>query len=110
MKRLSTRQGPEQLSEHEPDTTGQVALHPVKVYYQDNEISLFPPHEGDSSETFFLEDESLAYEPLGKLFESCREVLYEHVGENETLVLDIESLNLQLMEVSVSHMYSGYAC
>ncbi|EAW22265.1 uncharacterized protein NFIA_009450 [Aspergillus fischeri NRRL 181] len=93
-------QGPEQGSEHEPDTTGQVTLHPVKVYYQDNEISLFPPHEGDSSETFFLEDESLAYEPLGKLFESCREVLYEHVGENEILVLDIESLNLQLMEDS----------
>ncbi|KAF4231877.1 hypothetical protein CNMCM8980_001406 [Aspergillus fumigatiaffinis] len=93
-------QGPEQGSEHEPHTTGQVTLHPVKVYYQDNEISLFPPHEGDSSETFFLEDESLAYEPLGKLFESCREVLYEHVGENEFLVLDIESLNLQLMEDS----------
>ncbi|KAF7169785.1 hypothetical protein CNMCM5623_002414 [Aspergillus felis] len=93
-------QGPEQGSSHEPDTTGQVTLHPVKVYYQDNEISLFPPREGDSSETFFLEDESLAYEPLGKLFESCREVLYEHVGENEILVLDIESLNLQLMEDS----------
>ncbi|GFF23057.1 hypothetical protein IFM51744_06371 [Aspergillus udagawae] len=91
-------QGPEQGFDHEPDTTGQVTLHPVKVYYQDNEISLFPPREGDSSETFFLEDESLAYEPLGKLFESCREVLYEHVGENEILVLDIESLNLQLME------------
>ncbi|KAF4171813.1 hypothetical protein CNMCM8927_002218 [Aspergillus lentulus] len=93
-------QGPEQGSEHEPDTTGQVTLHPVKVYYQDNEISLFPPHEGDSSETFFLEDENLAYEPLGKLLDSCREVLYEHVGENEILVLDIESLNLQLLEDS----------
>lgn len=97
-------QGPEQGYEHEQDTTGQVTLHPVKVYYQDNEISLFPPREGDSSETFFLEDERLAYEPVGKLFESCREVLYEHVGENEVLVLDIESLNLQLIEVSVSHM------
>ncbi|RHZ59039.1 uncharacterized protein CDV56_107218 [Aspergillus thermomutatus] len=96
-------QGPEQGSEHEPDTMGQVTLHPVKVYYQDNEISLFPPHEGDSSETFFLEDERLAYEPLGKLFESCREILYEHVGENEILVLDIESLNLQLIEDS-SHV------
>ncbi|RHZ54077.1 hypothetical protein CDV55_103345 [Aspergillus turcosus] len=96
-------QGPEQGYEHERDTAGQVTLHPVKVYYQDNEISLFPPREGDSSETFFLEDERLAYEPVGKLFESCREVLYEHVGENEVLVLDIESLNLQLIEDS-SHI------
>jgi hypothetical protein len=97
-------QGPEQGYEREPDTSGQVTLHPVKVYYQDNEISLFPPREGDSSETFFVEDERIAYEPLGKLFECCREVLYEHVGENEVLVLDIESLNLQLIEVSVSQM------
>ncbi|GAD95721.1 conserved glutamic acid-rich protein [Paecilomyces variotii No. 5] len=75
-------------------------LHPVKVLYQDSEISLFRPREGDSSETFFLEDESLAYECLGKLLSSCRNVLGEHIVEGEVLVVDIESLNLQLNEDS----------
>ncbi|KAL4893738.1 hypothetical protein BDV59DRAFT_177060 [Aspergillus ambiguus] len=92
---------PGQEHEQEADTAEHSALYPVKVYYQDNEISLFPPREGDSSETFFLEDESLAYEPLGKLFASCRKVLRDHVGENEVLVMDIDSLNIQLTEDSV---------
>lgn len=77
-------------------------LHPVKVLYQDSEISLFPPREGDSSETFFLEDESLAHEDLGKLLASCREILGEHVSEEEVLTVDIDALNLQLNEVSTS--------
>ncbi|KAL1872847.1 hypothetical protein Plec18167_006497 [Paecilomyces lecythidis] len=75
-------------------------LHPVKVLYQDSEISLFRPREGDSSETFFLEDESLAYEGLGKLLSSCRGVLGDHISEGEVLVVDIDSLNLQLNEDS----------
>ncbi|KAF7595314.1 hypothetical protein BBP40_006563 [Aspergillus hancockii] len=83
------------------DTTKDASLYPVKVYYQDNEISLFPPREGDSSETFFLEDESLAYAPLGELFLSCRGVLQEHVGDNEVLVVDIDALNIQLTEDSL---------
>ena len=89
------------------DSNEPVALHPVKVYYQDNEVSLFPPREGDSSETFFLEDESLAYENFGKLFESFREVLQEHIGENDVLVVDIDALNIQLTEVrgSISDMF-----
>lgn len=85
--------------EPRPDTDTHAGLHPVKVYYQDNEISLFPPREGDSSETYFLEDESLAYESFGKLFESCHEVLREHIGDNEVLVVDIDALNIQLTEV-----------
>ena len=72
---------------------------PVKVLYQENDISLFPPHEGDSSEIFFLEDENLAYDDFGKLFAAIREVLQENLGEHEILVVDIESLNIQLLEV-----------
>lgn len=87
-------------TEREPDTSYQeAALHALKVYYQDNEISLFPPREGDSSEMFLLEDESLAYENFGRLFDSCREVLQGSIGENELLLVDIESLNIQLTEV-----------
>ncbi|KAL5362878.1 hypothetical protein BJX96DRAFT_110408 [Aspergillus floccosus] len=93
---------PAQQHEEAADTTEHnSSLYPVKVYYQENEISLFPPQEGDSSETFFLEDESLAYEPLGKLFASCREVLRDHIGENEVLVMDVDSLNIQLTEDSM---------
>lgn len=85
--------------EQEAYTEKPTPLHTVKVYYQENEISLFPPREGDSSETFFVDDESLAYESFGKLFESFRGVLQEHIGDNEILVVDIDSLNIQLTEV-----------
>jgi hypothetical protein len=91
---------PAEQYEQGHDTTKDASLYPVKVYYQDNEISLFPPREGDSSETFFLEDESLAYAPLGELFQSCRVVLREHIGDNEVLVVDVDALNIQLNEVS----------
>ncbi|KAL4880964.1 hypothetical protein BJY04DRAFT_69169 [Aspergillus karnatakaensis] len=87
----------EQANE-EHDSTNHMPLHQVKVYYQENEISLFPPREGDTSETFFLEDECLAYETFEKLFEACRDVLQSHMNENDLLVIDIESLNLQLTE------------
>ena len=76
-----------------------VSLHPVKVLYQDNEISLFPPKEGDFSETFFLEDESVARENLGSLFAAFRNVLGEHLGEHEILAVDVDNLNIRLLEV-----------
>ncbi|PWY88807.1 hypothetical protein BO94DRAFT_545885 [Aspergillus sclerotioniger CBS 115572] len=96
----------EQAVEHRSEqrelpATERTPLYPVKVYYQDNEISLFPPREGDSSETFFLEDESLAFESFGKLFESCREVLRDHISESDVLVVDVEALNIQLTEDSI---------
>lgn len=75
-------------------------LHPVKVLYQDSEISLFPPLEGDSAETFFLHDEDVAYDSVGKLFSSLREVLLDNVAENEVLTIDIDSLGIQITEVS----------
>lgn len=81
---------------HEEDES----LHPVKVLYQEAEISLFPPMEGDSAETFFLHDEDIAYDHVGKLFNSLREVLLDNVAENEVLVIDIDSLGIQITEVS----------
>ncbi|KAL2853401.1 hypothetical protein BJY01DRAFT_75125 [Aspergillus pseudoustus] len=82
------------------ESAGHPPLHSVKVYYQDNEISLFPPREGDSTETFFLEDEGLAYESFGKLFEACREVLQDHINQSEVLVVDIDPLSIQITEDS----------
>lgn len=92
----SSEEKEDHVTENQEPRTG---LHPVKVYYQDNEISLFPPREGDASETYFLGDESLAYEPFGKLFESFRSILRDHISDNDILVIDIESMNIQLTEV-----------
>lgn len=74
-------------------------LHSVKVLYQQSEISMFPPREGDSSETYFLQNEGLAYESVDHLFKECRAILGEHASASDTLVFDIESLGVQLNEV-----------
>lgn len=82
-------------------------LHPIKVLYQDSEISLFPPLEGDSAETFFLHDEDLAYESFDKLFGALRDVLLDNVTEHEILVIDIDSLGIQLAEVSTYVLFDS---
>lgn len=83
------------------DTNDNETLHPVKVLYQDNVISLFPPLEGDSAETFFLHDEDVAYDSIGKLFNSLREVLLDNIAEDEVLIIDIDALGIQLTEDSI---------
>ncbi|PGH03622.1 hypothetical protein AJ79_07314 [Helicocarpus griseus UAMH5409] len=97
----------------EQDEAGNIgkseALYPVKVLYQDNEISLFPPVESDPSETFFLQDEGLAYTPIGELVESCRQVLGEHISKDEELLVDIESLGLHLPEYSIGKTTTSLA-
>lgn len=87
-----------------PDTSASgpdcLTAHPIKVYYQDTELSLFPPREGDSSCTFLLEDSSLFHHSFSKIFSSCRQVLGEDVNKGEVLVFEVEQLNVQLNEVS----------
>lgn len=78
-----------------------LALHTVKVIYEDSEICLFPPQSGEGAETFFLPDESLAHEPLDKLLASCRDVLADSIGDDDELVLDVASLGLHISEVSL---------
>ncbi|EEH09690.1 conserved hypothetical protein [Histoplasma capsulatum G186AR] len=80
------------------------SLHPVKVLYQDSEISLFPPADDDPTETFFLQDEGVANAPIKELVGACRQVLGEHVSEDEELILDIETLGLHLPECSGSEI------
>jgi hypothetical protein len=79
----------------------QESLHPVKIIYQENEIALFPPLEGDSAETFFLHDEDVAYENIEKLFKALRQVLQGNVADNEVLVIDVDALGIQMTEVSL---------
>jgi hypothetical protein len=75
-------------------------LHPVKILYQDCEIALFPPLEGDLADTFFVEDEALAYENIGEIFKALRQVLQKTMAVNEVLVIDIDTLGIQITEVS----------
>ncbi|KAJ5161888.1 hypothetical protein N7492_007280 [Penicillium capsulatum] len=88
------------VHETEDQGTDDESLHPIKVLYQENEISLFPPLEGDSAETFFLHDENVAYDNVGVLFSSLRGVLLDNVAGNEVLVIDIDALGIQLTEDS----------
>ena len=76
------------------------SLHPVKILYQDCEVALFPPLEGDLADTFFVEDEALAYENIGEIFKALRQVLQKTMAGNEVLVIDIDTLGIQITEVS----------
>ncbi|CAG8909717.1 unnamed protein product [Penicillium egyptiacum] len=75
-------------------------LHPVKILYQDSEIALFPPLEGDVADTFFVEDEALAYDNIGEIFKALRQVLQKTMAGNEVLVIDIDTLGIQITEDS----------
>lgn len=74
-------------------------LHPVKVMYQESEISMFPPRDGDTSETYFLANEGLAHESIEKLLKECRTILGGHASPEDSLVFSIDSLGLELSEV-----------
>ena len=74
-------------------------LHPVKVYYEETEMSLFPPSTEEASETFFLEDESLAFENMSEVFSAMRAVLADSIREVDELQLEVDSLSLYLGEV-----------
>ncbi|KAJ9664108.1 hypothetical protein H2201_005348 [Coniosporium apollinis] len=76
--------------------------HPVIVFYQGNEISLFPPSEQDASETFFLQDESLAHRSIYDLLQACRQVLGETIHEEDELEINIAELGLCISEDSSS--------
>ncbi|KAF3026246.1 hypothetical protein E8E15_009700 [Penicillium rubens] len=76
------------------------SLHPVKILYQDCEVALFPPLEGDLADTFFVEDEALAYENIGEIFKALRQVLQKTMAGNEVLVIDIDTLGIQITEDS----------
>ena len=76
--------------------------HPVLVHYQDDDICLFPPRIGDQqSETYFLQDETLVNENLISILEACRSVLAESISDREELVMNIETLDLIVSEVSL---------
>ncbi|KAL9602388.1 MAG: hypothetical protein Q9179_002545 [Wetmoreana sp. 5 TL-2023] len=75
-------------------------LHPVVVLYQENEMHLFPPTqaEQDQNQTYFLSDETLAGGPIGNLFNECRNVLGDSIGDQEELEISFEDLGLSIRE------------
>ena len=76
-------------------------LHSVRVVYQGVEYSLFPP-TGDDSTSYFLEDPSLATQPLDILLKSCREVVGkpEDLDHHDELILDVPTMGLHICEDS----------
>ena len=77
-------------------------LHPVTVHYDGNDISLFPPSDDGSSETYLLADENLVNVSITDLLRACRVVLGDTVDEVDELVLSIEALGISLSEVNAN--------
>lgn len=90
-----------QVELYETDSIGQQSsLHPVKVVYLGEEMSLFPPQAEQDTPTFFLNDTSLIYESLDVLLQACRQVLSDSIGHDDELVLDVPTLGLHICEDS----------
>ena len=78
------------------------AIYPVKVVYEENEISLFPPGEEDvdQTQTYLLQDPTLANQNIYELLAACRLVLGESIEVQDELHIEFESLDLRFSEVS----------
>ncbi|KAF2396008.1 hypothetical protein EJ06DRAFT_253613 [Trichodelitschia bisporula] len=76
------------------------SIHPVTVYYEGNTLSLFPPMDENEVETYLLADQSIADEGLDALFQACREVLGDSIGDDEHLQLHVQTLDLGISEDS----------
>lgn len=81
-------------------------MHPVRVVYQNSEMSLFPPTDEDQehSQTYLLHDERLARESIMSLFGACRLVLADSIEEDDELEITIGELGLQISEVRISRI------
>ncbi|KAF2492486.1 hypothetical protein BU16DRAFT_564937 [Lophium mytilinum] len=87
-------------SQHEDNySTGPPSLHPVIVIYGENQpMSLFHPRVEDESQTYFLEDESIAHRSIYELLQACRTVLGDTIGDEGELEMDIAKLGLCIRE------------
>ncbi|KIW19044.1 hypothetical protein PV08_03334 [Exophiala spinifera] len=91
---------PQEYEAVEAATNDHPPPHPVTLNYMDEEMSLFPPMMEDASAVYFLQDSTLAFEPLDKLLAACREILTGTLEHHDELVLDIGSLGLHICEDS----------
>lgn len=77
-----------------------VPPHPVRLFYEETDMSLFPPTSDTETETYFLHDESLMHSSISDLFKAMRSVLADTVDEDDELELVMDSLGLCLSEAS----------
>lgn len=71
------------------------STHPITLYWGNNTMSLFPTQ----SDTFFLQEESLANQSLEVLFRACRKQLGHDISEEDELVMDFYDIGLIITEV-----------
>ncbi|KAF2143447.1 uncharacterized protein K452DRAFT_171279 [Aplosporella prunicola CBS 121167] len=90
----------EHYSEADGSSDSARSMHPVIVNYHGEEIFLFPPAEGHTSETFFLSDESLAHQSIQNLFHALRVVLGNSIRDEVELEIDNAELGLCVSEDS----------
>ncbi|KAH0547840.1 hypothetical protein FGG08_000098 [Glutinoglossum americanum] len=88
-------------NEPKDSQSGAAHIHPVVVIYEGSEISLFPPFKDDTSDTFFLPDESLARANICDLFDAIRSVLAGSISEGDELNVAVGGLGLELSEDSI---------
>ncbi len=82
------------------DETLSNLAHSVIVVYRGDEFSLFSSSEEDESETFFLNDTSVASQSIKDLMTALRGVLEDDIGDADELVIGFEDLRLDISEVS----------
>ena len=70
----------------------------IIVEYDGQELSLFPPHSDEASDTFLLSDHGLLEQDLCTLIAACKPVLSTDSMIGEELVLTIPSLGLEIAE------------
>ena len=85
---------------HEPADQGGYPndFHPVLVKFNDQELSLFIPRSGETSDTFLLSEYNLIEQDICALLHSCRSVLGADVGEDEELIVVLPALGLRISE------------
>lgn len=94
----------------EQQSTSTQSLHPVVVVYNEEEISLFPPNDGDTSGSFyFLQDEELAHGSIRSLLDACRQILGDTVQHEDELEIDVAELGLRLSEESLDAAQCTFA-
>ena len=76
----------------------------VFVVYRGAEMLLFPPKSQDEelSQTYLLQDESLANQDITNLLSACRLVLADSIEEDDELLFVIDDLGLCVSDVSSS--------
>ncbi|KAI9890272.1 MAG: hypothetical protein M1814_004307 [Vezdaea aestivalis] len=75
-------------------------LDAITLIYHGEEMSLFPPSEGESSKMYLLSDVSLSDKPFQLLFESIRQVLAESIDDDTNLELAFPRLGIKIFEAS----------